>query len=71
MKRLSGTLTNQDITVRLADLTYCHVDGEREVRVSVELYAEPPAFYVENNEPPFERTSADTLQALKEIVYTP
>lgn len=67
-KWLSGTLTNQNITVEVAELTYCHVEGEKQYWVVVTLYTDTPEYYIEDPET-FEQTRVETPEELKTYIY--
>lgn len=69
-KWLSATLTNANITVELADLTYCHVEGERQFWVKADLRTEPYAFYIVNTEPPFEESPTIGVEEIKSYIYS-
>lgn len=69
-KWLSGTLTNQNVTVELADLVYCHVEGDKTCRVKVTLYTGTPGYSIQDPDQPFLETPVDSLEQLKETVYS-
>ena len=56
--------------VELADLVYCHVEGDKTCRVKVTLHTGTPSYSTQHPDQPFLETSVDSLEQLKETVYS-